>query len=245
VLKHFLFIFVITICHVKAQSPANGNELIHAMHAKYQKNKWYQYFTFSQNMEYYRNDSIIKKEIWHEAAALPGKLLIKFNEKSAGNGVLFTNHKIYSFKNSAVTYTASMVHDLLLVGLDVYFLKPERTVSILDSLGYHLNLIREDTWDGKKVFVVGAPAGDDHSRQFWVDAENLFLYRIVYPQNNSTFDVTFADYEKIKGNWVSKTIIFKRDGKLNLIEKYYDIQFPKKIKEADFLPENFGKVVLQ
>lgn len=246
-MKKFSALFLILItCKLLAQSNTkytNGNELIKAMYQKYE-NKWYKYFTFSQNMEFYRNDSIIKKDVWHEAALFPGNLIIKFGEKDAKDGVLFSNFTVYSFQKDKEMHSAPMVHDLLLVGLDVYFYKPEFTCHLLDSLGYDLSKIHEDIFEGRKVFVVGASKGDLESQQFWIDAERLYMHRIIYKKKGKLSDVIFGDYEKMKNYWVSKTIIFKQNGKLNLIERYYDIKFPKNINKNWFNANKFNEVVL-
>lgn len=246
-MKQLVILFILIFsCRTNAQTSANyknGNDLIKAMYHKYE-GKWYKYFTFSQNMEFYRNDSLIKKDVWHEAALFPGNLLIKFGEKNAMDGVLFSNFNVYSFQKDKEMQSAPMVHDLLLVGLDVYFYKPEFTCHLLDSLGYDLKKIREDVFEGRKVFVVGANKDDLESPQFWIDAERLYMHRIIYKKKGKVSDVIFADYEKMKNYWVSKTIIFKQNGKLNLIERYYDIKFPKQIPTEYFDPSKFNSVIL-
>src|SRR5690349_12731745 len=79
------------------QKYANGKELISAMYKAYAPNKWYRYFTFSQNMEFYRNDSLIRQEVWHEAYK-PGSLIIKFGTKNSKDGRLYTDFTQHSFK---------------------------------------------------------------------------------------------------------------------------------------------------
>jgi hypothetical protein len=223
---------------------ADGRALIHAMHNAYAPDKWYRYFTFSQNMEFYRNDSLIKRDVWYEAYR-PGSLILKFGTKDSKNGRLYDNYTVHSFKEGAEPTKTPRVHELLLVGLDVYFTDPLQTIKILDSLGYDLTRIREDKFDGRAVYVVGADEGDDKSKQFWIDKERLYMHRIVYDQKGKVNDVVFGDYEKMKGNWIAKTIVFKTDGKLGLIERYYDIKFPKTISEDWFKPEKFNEVVLE
>jgi len=238
-------VLLLTLCffNLLAQLPSNGNELIKKMHQAYQ-GKWYQYFTFSQTMEFYRNDSVVRKDVWHEAASLPGKLLIKFESKNAENGVLFANHQVTSFRNGIASKPAPMTHDLLLIGLDVYFLKPDYTCHLLDSLGYNLNIIRIDTFAGRNVYVVGAEKGDKLSRQFWIDAERLYMHKIIYKQGKSINEVVFSDFYPIKKAWFSPTIIFKSNGKLSLIERYYDVKFPRKLNPSLFEPLTFNSVVL-
>jgi len=245
----FLFIALFPACICLSQSSENaklkyadGKELVNAMYDKYE-GKWYRYFTFSQEMEFYRNDSVIKREVWHEAYA-PGSLVIRFGAKNSRNGRLYRDFTVHSFHEGQAPQQSPRVHELLLVGLDIYFLKPERTVKILDSLGYNLSKIREDDFGGRRVYVVGADKGDERGRQFWIDAERLYMHRIVYTQKEKTNDVVFGDYTKIDGNWIAKTIIFKTDGKLSLIEKYYDIKFPKTVNADWFKPEKFNEVSL-
>jgi hypothetical protein len=221
----------------------SGRDIINAMHEKY-SGKWYSHFTFSQNMEFFRNDTIIKKDVWHEAASLPGNLLIKFETKDSGNGMIFSNHKVTSFRNGKASDPAPMIHDLLLVGLDVYFLNPEYTCKLLDSLGYDLNIIRKDTFAGREVYVVGAQKDDHKSRQFWIDAERFYMHKIIYKQGTKINEVIFTDYYPVKKAWFSPTIIFISNGKLNLIERYYDVKFPRKMDESLFDPAKFNSVVL-
>jgi hypothetical protein len=238
-----IIFFILLSISLFGQELRNGKDLIKAMHAAY-KGAWYQHFTFSQNMEFYRNDSIIKKDVWHEAASLPGNLLIKFETKSSENGVLFSNNQVISFRNGKSSKPSPMVHDLLLIGLDVYFLKPDYTCHLLDSLGYNLTILRNDTFGGRPVYVVGALKGDNTSRQFWIDTEHLYMHKVVYKQGANINEVVFCDYYKEKKAWFAPTIIFKSNGKLNLIERYYDIRFPKTLSKQLFDPTQFNAVVL-
>ncbi len=222
---------------------SDGKELINAMYKMYSPNKWYKYFTFSQNMEFYRNDSVVKKDVWHEAYA-PGSLVIKFGTKNSKDGVLFSDFKVHSFEQGKEPRSAQRVHDLLLVGLDIYFYAPERTIKILDSLGYCTSKIHEDIFEGRKVYVVGADKGDLETKQFWIDAERLYMHRIIYDQKGKINDVIFGDYTKMETYWMAKTIIFKTNGKLGLIERYYDIKFPKAINAGWFDAKKFNEVTL-
>jgi hypothetical protein len=245
-LTSFLLLAGLTFSQTKKkQSPsyADGRELIRAMHRTYAPDKWYRYFTFSQHVEWCRNDSVIKREVWHEAYK-PGSLIIKFGSKDSKTGRLYDDFTSHSFAEGKAPQKAPRVHELLLVGLDVYFFDPESTIRILDSLGYNLNKIRTDEFSGRRVFVVGADKGDDTSRQFWIDQERLYMHRVVYEQKGKISDVVFADYKKMQGNWVARTIIFKTDGKLGLIEKYYDVKFPKSLNPDWFRADKFNEVVL-
>jgi len=219
----------------------SGNEVIAAMYKKYE-GKWYRNFTFVQDIVFYTDGKETKKEVWYEALTFPGKLTIKFHSMEGKNGVVFTDNKVYPVKEGAVMPPKPLIHDLVLASFDVYFLKPETSCRLLDSLGYNLNILREDTINGRKVFVTGAEKGDDKNQQLWIDKERLYLHRIVYRQKGAVRDVILADYTLIDKNWVSKTIIFKNNGEIEAIEKYYDIKFPKSLHPDIFKPEKLAEI---
>ena len=224
-----------------SQKINNGIDVINAMYKKYDGGKkWYKHFSFTQDAVFYRNDSVIKTEVWHEIGSFPGKLAIKFDKKDSKDGVIFSEYKVWSIKDGVVKEPKLFIHDLILVGFDVYFLKPDKTIHLLDSLGYNLKEFHEDVFEGRKVYVVGAQPGDDKSPQFYIDAERLYMSRIIYKKNNHITDCIFTEYEKLNRNWVAKKIIFKNKGKLQLIEKYYDIKFPEELNPDVFNPEKFN-----
>ncbi len=242
----FLLLAGITFSQTKNTSELkykDGRELIKAMLDRYYPDKWYRYFTFSQNTDFYRNDSLIKQEVWHEAYR-PGGLIIKIGSKDSKKGRIYSNFTVHSFEEGKPTQKTSRVHELLLIGLDVYFFKPELTIHLLDSLGYDLGKIREDQLDGRKVYVVGAEKGDEQTGQFWIDAERLYMHRVVVSRKGKVNDIVFGAYKKIKNKWVATYITFKTDNRLALTEKYFDIKFPKTVKEDWFDPEKFNQVIL-
>jgi hypothetical protein len=220
----------------------NGNDVISTMFKKYDSGKkWYKHFSFTQDAIFYRNDSVIKTEVWHEIGSFPGYLAIKYDKKDSKDGVIFAVNKVYGIKDGVAKEPRAFIHDLILVGFDVYFLKPERTCHLLDSMGYNLKEIHEDVFEGRKVYVIGAQPGDEKTPQFWIDAERLYMSRIIYKKKDHVTDCVFADYEKVNGNWVAKKVIFKGDGKLQLIEKYYDLKFPKELNPDIFDPAKFAQ----
>lgn len=223
-----------------SQEMKSGNDVIAAMYKKYDGGKkWYRNFSFTQDAFFYRNDSVIKKEVWHEVGSFPGYLAIKFDTKDSKDGVIFAVNKVYGIKDGIAKEPKAFIHDLILVGFDAYFLKPEITCRLLDSLGYNLKEIRQDVFDGRKVYVVGAKAGDENSSQFWIDAERWYMHRIIYRKRDNVTDCVFSDYEKVEGNWVAKKVVFKHEGKIQMIEKYYDLKFPKTINADFFNPIKF------
>ncbi len=237
-----LFLSLLVSSVLFSQKMKNGNDVIDAMYKKYDGGKkWYKYFSFTQNAIFYRNDSIIKTEVWHEIGSFPGYLAIKYDTKDSKDGVIFAVNKVYGIKDGVAKEPRTFIHDLILVGFDLYFLKPEVSAHLLDSIGYNLKEMHTDVFEGRKVYVVGAQPGDEKTPQFWIDAERLYLHRIIYKKKDNITDCVFGDYEKAEGNWVSKKVTFKNNGKLQLIEKYYNLKFPKELSPDIFDPAKFAQ----
>src|SRR5262245_15384543 len=98
---------------------SSTNELIAAMQKKYGKS-WYKTATFVQETTNIQPDGTSKVETWYEAMSVPGKLRIDFTPVRDANGILFTDGKIFVFKNGKVENTRPFDHPLLILGFDIY-----------------------------------------------------------------------------------------------------------------------------
>ena len=136
-------------------------DLVAAMQKKYAKS-WYKTATFVQKTTNIDRDGNKKVETWYEAMSLPGSLRIDFTPTKDGNGILFTNGQIYSFKNGKVETNSPFVHPLMVLGFDIYRLPQAEVIEKLKGLKFDLSIFREDTWQGRPVYVVGAKQGDLH-----------------------------------------------------------------------------------
>ncbi len=216
------------------------------MHDKYKTNKWYRNLSFSQNTFFFKNDTLVKTEIWHELLSSPGNLIIKYNTPNSTDGALFNDSKVYVFQKGKQIFNTNLLNELLLVGFDVYFSPPQKTISTLDSLGFDLSKLYSKNVNGRKTYVTGTTDSTDFvSPQIWIDVERLYLYRIIYKQRKNIRDVTFSRYELLKNNWVATQIIFYENGKLQIKEDYFNITFPKKVNENLFNPTYFNQVSLK
>src|ERR1041385_4117920 len=174
-MKFFFWLFAIPLLMLPTMSYAkiaNTNELIAAMQKKYGKS-WYKTATFVQETTNFQPDGTSKVETWYEALSVPGTLRIDFTPVKDGNGILFTNYQIYVFKNGKVDTNRPFVHPLMILGFDIYRLPSNEVIEKLKGLKFDLSVFREDTWQGRPVYVVGAKQGDLHSPQFWIDRKNL------------------------------------------------------------------------
>src|ERR1700682_4553490 len=94
-------------------------DLIQAMQKEYAKS-WYKTATFVQRTTNYEKDGTKKVETWYEALSVPGSLRIDFTPVKDGNGILFTENKIYIFKNGKVNTNRPNIHPLMILGFDIY-----------------------------------------------------------------------------------------------------------------------------
>jgi outer membrane lipoprotein-sorting protein len=219
-------------------------QLIAAMQSKYARS-WYKTATFVQKTTTHQADGTTKIETWYEAMALPGSLRIDFTPTKDGNGILFTNNQIYVFKNGKVDSNRPFVHPLMVLGFDIYGLSQADVIEKLKGLKFDLSVFREDTWQGRPVYVVGAKAGDLHSPQFWIDQKNLYFVRMLRPGGRDgaqTQETQFNKYQKLGGGWMSPEVIFMVDGKVTTTEEYSELRANVTLPAKLFDPQSFATV---
>ena len=241
-MKLFFLTVAMSLLMLPATSYAkisNTNELIAAMQKMHGKS-WYKTATFVQETTNFQPDGTSKVETWYEAMSVPGNLRIDFTPTSAGNGILFTDGKIFIFKNGKVDTTRPFDHPLLILGFDVYRAPASEVTGKLQALKFDLSQFREDTWQGRPVYVVGAKAGDLHAPQFWIDQENLYFVRMLRPAGKDgmqTQETQFNKYQKLGGGWIAPEVIFLVDGKVVTTEKYSEIRDDVKLDAKLFDPQ--------
>ena len=241
-MKYFFLMVAISLLPLPTavyEKISNTNELVSAMQKKYGES-WYKTATFVQETASVQPDGTSRTEIWYEAMSLPGKLRIDFAPTSGGNGMLVTDGKLYIFKNGKVDTTRPFEHPLLILGFDIYHSPASEVMTKLEALKFDLSQFREDTWQGRPVYVVGAKAGDLHSPQFWIDQENLYFVRTLRPtgkDGTQTHEVQFNKYQKLGGGWIAPEVIMMVDGKVVTTEKYSEIRADVKLDPKLFDPQ--------
>lgn len=199
--------------------PRNGEELIREMHDRYAE-KWYTTLTFTQKTTH--EDG--KVETWYEAARIPGFLRIDIAPLDSGNAIVFRRDTLVIFRGRQVANTRAFVHPLMVLGFDVYRDTPERTIEKLRNMTIDMSKLREDIWQERTVYVVGADKGDSTSTQFWVDKERLVTVRLLESGPNGVTESLFNNYQRLGGGWIAPEMEFYRGGKLVVKEEYSDIR---------------------
>ena len=219
-------------------------ELVSAMQTKYAKS-WYQTATFVQKTTNYQADGTTKVETWYEALSVPGSLRIDFTPVKEGNGILFTDRKIFTFKDGKQETARPYVHPLMILGFDIYKLPAADVLETLKGLKFDLSILREDTWQGRPVYVVGAKAGDLHSPQFWIDQKELYFVRMLRPagkDGTQTQETQFNKYQRLGGGWMAPEVVFKIDDQIRTTEEYSELRANPALDNKLFDPQYWTSV---
>jgi hypothetical protein len=141
--KLFLFSLLLLLAvPALAADIKSGQDLIAAMHKKY-AGKWYKTLTFVQKTTNYKPDGTSTAETWYEAMSLPGNLRIDIVPVEKGNGILFANGMVHSFRDGKLAGGRPFVHPLMVLGFDVYGQPVETTVEQVKGIGIDISVIHE------------------------------------------------------------------------------------------------------
>lgn len=246
-MRYFISLFCLALIVAPATRAAKiktADDLIQAMQKKYAES-WYKTATFVQKTTDIDKDGNKKISIWYEALSVPGSLRIDFTPIKDGNGILFTDSKIYSFKDGKQDSSRPFVHPLMILGFDIYKLPPEKVLEVLRGLKFDLAIFREDTWQGRPVYVVGAKPGDLHSPQFWIDQKNLYFVRMLRPAGKDgvqTQETQFNKYQRLGGGWMAPDVVFKVDDQIRTTEEYSEMRADVALDTKLFDPQYWTSV---
>ena len=90
----FLFFVVLAFPLAALSEVKTGEDVFAAMYKKYQ-GKWYKTLTFFQKVIHHNPDGTTRSEIWYEVISPPGNLRIDIDPVEKGNGVIYTDGKVY------------------------------------------------------------------------------------------------------------------------------------------------------
>jgi hypothetical protein len=209
-----------------ADPPADGAEVIRRMHARYD-GAWYRTVTFVQKTSYPDGRS----ETWYEAAEVPGKLRIDVAPLDSMNTILFRGDSVYQYQRGRLLPGQPMTHPLMVLGFDVYAQPPAVTIGELRELGFDLSRVREDQWQGRKHWVIGAVDADSLTREFWVEQERLLFTRLVQmaprgagqPGKRTVAEIHFNRWQPLGRGWIAPEVVFLNNGEKVQMEEYRDI----------------------
>jgi hypothetical protein len=224
-------------------SITSGRDVVRLMRERYE-GKWFRTLTFVQNNTRYKAAGGEDRSQWLEHYMAPGMLRIDYMPLATKSGVLYVKNHVYAFSNGKQISDQPQIHPLLLLGYDVYSLPVTTTIGLLDSLGINVDVVREDRWQDRPAYVIGAAAGDTTTNQFWIDAERLVLVRLLQKSvrgaQTTVAETRFDKYMDMSGIPVATEIMMLRDWKPFFKEEYTDVKLNVPIDETLFDPKLFA-----
>ncbi len=225
-------------------APKSGEELVRQMHARYE-GKWYHNLTFVQTTTFPDRPA----ETWYEAGTIPGKLRIDIAPLDSMSAFIYLGDSAIVFKDGKRVAAREDRNLLMTLGFDVYGQAPEKTIEQLEAQSMDLSKIREDTWNGTKVWIVGADKGDTTTNQFWIEQKRLLFVRLIETHKSiknpqappNILDITFENYQPLGKTWVAPRCVIKANGKEVQREEYRDIRADVKLQSDLYDPETYHK----
>lgn len=214
----------------------NGTEVLKKMHNTY-KNAPCKTYTFSQKNTHYRNDSVTGNSEWHEAIEFPDKFRINFDDTLKGNFVIFKNDSSYNYRNFELKKTSYNSNSLLLLLGGMYYRNFDDVISRLDKEHYNTDALSHQKIGKEHFYVIGAFRDDTLSNQIWVSKKNLRVVKIVENwDGRDRMDMRFEAYQPNCKGFVETKVSFRRNGKLEQVEEYYNIKVVDSFPEKMFNP---------
>jgi outer membrane lipoprotein-sorting protein len=213
---------------------------IKKMYSRYH-GKWHTSLTFTQTTGRYRNDTLLKTDIWHERIVYPDMLRIDFGDEKAGNGIIYRGDSSYLFRNNKVLRATIDENELIFFLGGMYFKTIDQVLAHFNALHFDLAKYHESTWKGKAVYVLGSVNDDEKVTQLWVDKEKLVAVRYFKYDAKGKMEATFEEHKLIEGAWSETLCKFYIDDKLLQTEVYQDIKANQPINKSVFNPAFIGK----
>jgi hypothetical protein len=237
------FISLILISSFAPSAKITSTELlIDAMHKRFQ-GKAAKTVTFVQYNTLYQADTVSGKSIWYEAIAYPNNFRIDFGEVKEGNAVIFARDSVFNFKEGKNIRKMPLKNNLILLAGGLNFMPKDKVMTELKSAGYKIEKFREDIYEGKGVYVVGADAGDFATAQFWIDKKNLYLVRTFEKQASGDIrEARFTKHIKSGKGWIETEVLFLVNGKKMQLEEYKEVKPNANLDERIFDASFFGRL---
>lgn len=150
-------------------------------------------------------------------AQLPGRLRMETLPASRQSGYVRQRQQVAVFERGERVTRVDRVDLAALVAYDVFAQSIDTTIMWLDSARVRFGLARLDELDGRPVWVVGALEGDLTSSQFWVDAREWRVLRVIQrePWNgNQLVDLRFTAFTIVRDVPVPRRVVVYRGGRL-------------------------------
>jgi hypothetical protein len=226
-----------------SQHLPDGREVITMMYEKWRW-KWPQNIAFEQEVYFYDVEgNVEKEEVWQEIIQSPSNLHIRYNGFETGSGMIFARDSVFYFENGQLSGSQSIMHYLLLMAFDVYFLDVDETIAKLAALNFDVTKTCKRIVEGAEQYVIGTDDHlDENANHFVIDAENLWLTDMTITRAGVLRKISLKSYQMIENYPVATEIFFYSDGRLTMYERYFNITFPETVNDELFDIKQFQTV---
>ena len=200
--------------------PRNGLEVIGAMRRAH-PSRDLRTLSLRMSTTDARDTTRVRRSVLY--ASLPGRMRVESLPTSQRTGFVRQRQHIAVFERGTQVSRSARVDLATLVAYDVFAQSIDTTIMWLDSARVRFGLLRLDELDGRQVWVVGALEGDMMSSQFWVDAVEWRVVRVIQrePWNgNQLTDVRFTDFMEIRSVPVPRRVLVYRGGRLTQTHEF-------------------------
>jgi hypothetical protein len=185
--------------------------------------------TFSQTVTFYNPEGSVLRTldtfVSRQRSGFQRLDVVPLKDRKA---TLYRDGSIFEFQDGSLAFQKKVIdpeiklslipaeYTILLLNCAVYSNPLKEVINKLKEAGFDLSKFHEETWQNRKVYIVGANQGNLQDKQFWIDQERLVLVRLIQPgkkQETGTFDIQFNNFEKVKNTWEFREASYKFNGK--------------------------------
>lgn len=148
-------------------------------------------------------------------ATLPGRFRTTTLPTSRKTATIRNQQRVAIFERGRRVVSRTRVDLATLLAYDVFAQGIDSTIRSLDVAGVRYGIARRDRLEGRRVWVVGAEENDFKSPQFWIDAEEWRLVRVIQPdlrRPNVIVDARFAEFSDVMGVPLATRVEVYRNG---------------------------------
>ena len=218
-----------------ASAPLPGEAIVRKAYGMY-AGKW---FRSAQWIQRTSQQTSRGPETWYVSLQPPGLLRYDVAPGTTGRALVYRNDSSYSFGRGQLRAKGPDVEPLFVLLHDLHAAKPEKTIEMLKKYHFDLSKTHEQKWEGARVVVVGALAGDTTSNQFWLEKKRMLLVRVI--ERNGTdrtrpLDARVSGYEKAAGGWLEHEVAIFLGGQPTTLEEYTDVRIEPQLEAGLFEP---------
>jgi outer membrane lipoprotein-sorting protein len=216
-------------------TPRNGLEVIGAMRHAY-PSRSLRSLSFTVTTTDHRADPA-RVAASRTYARLPGKFRVARLPVNSQSGFVRDRHLMAVFEDGERVTTLRRVDLATLLAYDVFAQSIDTTIMWLDSARVRFGLARRDYLDDRNVWVVGAREGDTTSAQFWVDADEWRVVRVIQRDPRSPddiLDVRFTEFTARLNVPVPLHTVTYRNGRLAYSQRISQLAINPRLSSSQF-----------